>query len=119
MKTSGSVRIMRAACQAGQTSRGAGTCGSLWNSGVGTRWDRRTVTSERLHFDGPMVAGGLGYSVDELLATPAPATFHTGFDWIDQLTGGIAPGSVWTVMGLSLIHISEPTRRTPISYAVF
>src|SRR5665647_3798628 len=24
-----------------------------------------------------------------------------------------------SVMGLSLIHISEPTRRTPISYAVF
>ena len=24
-----------------------------------------------------------------------------------------------TVTGLSLIHISEPTRRTPISYAVF
>src|SRR5680860_1674199 len=24
-----------------------------------------------------------------------------------------------TVLGLSLIHISEPTRRTPISYAVF
>src|SRR5664279_306881 len=25
----------------------------------------------------------------------------------------------WKVMILSLIHISEPTRRTPISYAVF
>src|SRR5664279_4548724 len=25
----------------------------------------------------------------------------------------------WTLIGLSLIHISEPTRRTPISYAVF
>ena len=24
-----------------------------------------------------------------------------------------------TIKGLSLIHISEPTRRTPISYAVF
>ena len=52
-----------------------------------------------LHFDGPMIAGGLGYSVEELLASPAPATFHTGVDWIDQLTGGIEPGSVWTVMG--------------------
>ena len=25
----------------------------------------------------------------------------------------------WTELDLSLIHISEPTRRTPISYAVF
>src|SRR5665647_3609258 len=25
----------------------------------------------------------------------------------------------WTALVLSLIHISEPTRRTPISYAVF
>ena len=57
------------------------------------------VSPEHLHFDGPMVAGGLGYSVEKLLASPAPATFHTGFDWLDQLTGGIAPGSVWTVMG--------------------
>src|SRR5680860_1679387 len=30
-----------------------------------------------------------------------------------------APGTFATVMVLSLIHISEPTRRTPISYAVF
>ena len=30
-------------------------------------------------------------------------------------------GRTWflTLYGLSLIHISEPTRRTPISYAVF
>src|SRR5680860_1822358 len=27
--------------------------------------------------------------------------------------------SVYKSLGLSLIHISEPTRRTPISYAVF
>src|SRR5665647_1921807 len=31
----------------------------------------------------------------------------------------IEPPSVMTVPVLSLIHISEPTRRTPISYAVF
>jgi len=51
------------------------------------------------HSDGPMIAGGLGHSVEELLASPAPTTFSTGVDWIDQLTGGIEPGSVWTVMG--------------------
>src|SRR5664279_5272869 len=32
--------------------------------------------------------------------------------------GDVAHGS-WTLFDLSLIHISEPTRRTPISYAVF
>jgi hypothetical protein len=51
------------------------------------------------YFDGPMIAGGLGHSVEELLASPAPTTFHTGVDWIDEFTGGIAPGSVWTVTG--------------------
>src|SRR5664279_6069354 len=38
--------------------------------------------------------------------------FKKAFDlvWHDGL---------WAVLRLSLIHISEPTRRTPISYAVF
>src|SRR5665647_3781589 len=31
----------------------------------------------------------------------------------------IAPGETCFIPRLSLIHISEPTRRTPISYAVF
>src|SRR5665647_150641 len=34
-------------------------------------------------------------------------------------TGQRRTGSRGTAGGLSLIHISEPTRRTPISYAVF
>ena len=57
------------------------------------------MTVADLHFDGPMVAGGLGYTVDEVLAEPAPVTSGTGVEWIDQLTDGIAPGAVWTVMG--------------------
>src|SRR5680860_708176 len=31
----------------------------------------------------------------------------------------LIPGLVLAMVALSLIHISEPTRRTPISYAVF
>ena len=34
---------------------------------------------------------------------------------LEKLAGGKMQG----VLQLSLIHISEPTRRTPISYAVF
>src|SRR5665647_2448006 len=38
-----------------------------------------------------------------------------GFHWtFHTATGGVA-----LLLMLSLIHISEPTRRTPISYAVF
>src|SRR5665647_362769 len=37
------------------------------------------------------------------------------------VAGTSAPdsGNITSVLGLSLIHISEPTRRTPISYAGF
>src|SRR5665647_3723133 len=37
---------------------------------------------------------------------------------LDQL-GELDHRGSFTVLTLSLIHISEPTRRTPISYAVF
>src|SRR5664279_5000737 len=36
-----------------------------------------------------------------------------------DLSGTVAFGVLLRTMHLSLIHISEPTRRTPISYAVF
>ena len=35
------------------------------------------------------------------------------------LTAVLAGCSADNILSLSLIHISEPTRRTPISYAVF
>src|SRR5665647_3755869 len=37
----------------------------------------------------------------------------------DDVVAGKEGGTVMVVQVLSLIHISEPTRRTPISYAVF
>ena len=70
-----------------------------------------------IHFDGPMIAGGLGYSVEELLASPAPTTFHTEVDWIDQLTGGIAPGSVWTVMGPTGVGVTAFVTRLAVTAA--
>src|SRR5664279_3364616 len=38
---------------------------------------------------------------------------------IADLIGSVDSSPIWSVLDLSLIHISEPTRRTPISYAVF
>ena len=37
----------------------------------------------------------------------------------DNPDGFVDFGSAQNFLSLSLIHISEPTRRTPISYAVF
>jgi hypothetical protein len=62
------------------------------------------VTS--LHFDGPMVAGGLSYRVDELLAAPGPPGLPTGVEWIDRVTGGLAPGSLWTVLGVTGVGVT-------------
>src|SRR5664279_5961001 len=42
----------------------------------------------------------------------AEERFNAGFDIAEVQTA-------FNVLELSLIHISEPTRRTPISYAVF
>jgi hypothetical protein len=70
-----------------------------------------------LHFDGPMVAGGLDYSAEEILASPKPATFSTGVEWIDQLTGGIGPGEVWTVMGPAGVGVTTFLRHLSLSAA--
>jgi len=75
------------------------------------------VRQTGLHFDGPMVAGGLGYNVEELVDSPAPATFSTGVDWIDELTGGIAPGSVWTVMGPTGVGVTAFVGRLAVASA--
>ena len=37
----------------------------------------------------------------------------------DSLLYSTNPDNVWSFVNLSLIHISEPTGRTPIPYAVF
>src|SRR5665647_3436145 len=47
-------------------------------------------------------------------------SFAAALDTGLLLGRGVSPGAFNdTTLGLSLIHISEPTRRTPISYAVF
>src|SRR5665647_1376545 len=47
------------------------------------------------------------------------ATCQTQYLSLMQGRVGAAAGSTYVTYYLSLIHISEPTRRTPISYAVF
>jgi hypothetical protein len=53
-----------------------------------------------------MVAGGLAYDVDELLAAPGPPASSIGVEWIDQATGGLTPGSVWTVLGATGVGVT-------------
>src|SRR5665647_548210 len=63
----------------------------------------------------------LGAQVQWLLETHVHADHLSAAPYLQsQLGGQVAIGSqITTVQQLSLIHISEPTRRTPISYAVF
>src|SRR5665647_1024902 len=59
-------------------------------------------------FPGTIVVDGTGYTL-----------VYGGDDEISYLKTSAIDESVFIVLQLSLIHISEPTRRTPISYAVF
>lgn len=65
------------------------------------------MAKDTVHFDGTMVAGGLGYGVDEILASPAPAAMSTGVDAIDEITGGIQPGALWAIDGPAGIGVSD------------
>src|SRR5665647_3840566 len=86
--------------------------------------------------------GGVRTSILTAQTTPAPdltrrvtpqnpRSQHYHHDFAEALTchrrrgreamnaAGILPAFTGIAVHLSLIHISEPTRRTPISYAVF
>src|SRR5665647_2981555 len=54
-----------------------------------------------------------------VLADDDKPAFPAAPEGYDLYRENIAHGNLDTVQYLSLIHISEPTRRTPISYAVF
>ena len=57
------------------------------------------MNSTEIHFDGPVVAGGHAYDLDVLASAPEPVRLATGFSRLDDLTGGLDPGSVWTIAG--------------------
>src|SRR5665647_169631 len=56
----------------------------------------------------------LAGATDPTVASPGTIRGDLGRDWGQGVQENVVHGS-----DLSLIHISEPTRRTPISYAVF
>jgi len=57
---------------------------------------------------------------DVALFVPDPAAVKgIGDDFDDVPAGGVAGVAHGCPLPLSLIHITEPTRRTPSSYAVF
>lgn len=58
------------------------------------------------HMDGPMIAGGMGYTLAELGELTAPHAGSTGHAVIDALTGGISPGEVWTLVGPTGIGVT-------------
>src|SRR5664279_4888461 len=81
----------------------------------GTPGRRRSLTAE--------ITGGYVAAVRHVAALPArhanTARHHTSLPATRVPAGLRCRRPAGTVSPLSLIHISEPTRRTPISYAVF
>ena len=68
---------------------------------------RAEITDRALHYEGSL-------AIDSALME---AVGLLPYEKI--LVANIANGERFETYALSLIHISEPTRRTPISYAVF
>ncbi len=65
-----------------------------------------------------MVAGGLAYDVGELLAARQPSALSTGVAWVDEVTGGLTPGSVWTVLGATGVGVTTFATRLATAAAV-
>lgn len=54
-----------------------------------------------------MVAGGSDYALSEVLAAPEAPSLSTGLALLDDLTGGVAPGSLWTISGPAGVGVSS------------
>src|SRR5665647_3160268 len=81
------------------------------------KWRSETSNANKLvmAFFMACITGLMAQIIIPLPWTPVPITAQT----FAVLIAGILLGRYWGGLSLSLIHISEPTRRTPISYAVF
>ncbi len=57
---------------------------------------------DQLHMNGPMIAGGAGYSLHELTNLADPIAHSTGLHELDEMCGGgLHTGEVWTIAGQS------------------
>src|SRR5664279_3425474 len=65
------------------------------------------------------VDGALNAKTKELMGLTASMVLRCNDCIFYHIDRSIAEGATREELYLSLIHISEPTRRTPISYAVF
>ena len=63
-------------------------------------------SDDRAQFDGPAVAGGSLWSLDEVVGAPRPAAFGTASPPVDEATRGIGAGEVWTVSGEAGIGVT-------------
>lgn len=52
-----------------------------------------------VHFDGPMVAGGVAYELNELMDAAPPVRWTTRKLGLDTITGGVEAGAVWAISG--------------------
>lgn len=60
-----------------------------------------------LHMNGPMIAGGSGYTLEELAALPKPRVHSSGLPQIDDVCdGGIHSGEVWTIAAQSRVGVT-------------
>ncbi len=54
-----------------------------------------------------MVAGGNDYDLGELLSGQPAATLPTGLPLLDEFTGGIEQGPMWTISGVAGVGVSS------------
>jgi len=63
--------------------------------------------SQRLHFDGPMIAGGAAYQLADVLAAPRATRTASGISIVDEVTGGIEAGALWAVTGAAGLGVTS------------
>lgn len=77
------------------------------SASVGGGWNAAIMAERPLHFDGPMMIGGEPYPVDEVLRGLSMPRISTGFDVLDEVTGGIGRGEVWAIIGAAGVGVTS------------
>ncbi len=59
------------------------------------------------HLNGPMISGGIGYTLEDLGGLATPEAKSTGVAALDALSGGgMSPGEVWTLVGPAAVGVT-------------